>query len=75
MTDYPAIYRPNENVTLYRGDCLHILPTLADVDAVISDPPYGMGWDTNSLRFGGGQKSAHRSQTRRRERLGWRRDG
>ena len=55
MTDYPAIYRPNENVTLYRGDCLHILPTLADVDAVISDPPYGMGWDTNSLRFGGGK--------------------
>ena len=35
---------------LYRGDCLEILPTLEDnsVDAVITDPPYGIGtaeWD------------------------------
>ncbi|MFC6627318.1 hypothetical protein [Sphingomonas yabuuchiae] len=28
------------NATLYLGDCLHILPTLAPVDHVISDPPY-----------------------------------
>lgn len=27
--------------TLYRGDCREILPTLAPVDAVITDPPYG----------------------------------
>lgn len=31
------------DVTLYRGDCLEILPTLApgSVDAVVTDPPYG----------------------------------
>jgi site-specific DNA-methyltransferase (adenine-specific)/modification methylase len=29
--------------TLYLGDCGDILPTLAPVDAVISDPPYGIG--------------------------------
>jgi DNA modification methylase len=31
------------DVTLYRGDCLEILPTLADgsIDAVVTDPPYG----------------------------------
>lgn len=29
--------------TLYLGDCLEILPTLSDVDAVITDPPYSSG--------------------------------
>lgn len=33
------------NATLYLGDCLGILPTLPRVDAVITDPPYGMGRD------------------------------
>lgn len=33
----------HDNITLYNGDCLQILPTLADnsVDAVICDLPYG----------------------------------
>ena len=31
------------NATLYLGDCLDILPTLDKVDAVITDPPYGIG--------------------------------
>ena len=29
--------------TLYLGDCREILPTLGKVDAVITDPPYGIG--------------------------------
>jgi site-specific DNA-methyltransferase (adenine-specific) len=36
------------NAVLYRGDCLEILPTLPKVDAVITDPPYGVdfaAWD------------------------------
>lgn len=32
------------NATLYLGDCLEILPTLPKVDAVITDPPYGIAW-------------------------------
>jgi len=28
---------------LYQGDCLDVLPTLAGVDAVVTDPPYGLG--------------------------------
>tara|TARA_R110002110_G_C13240720_1_gene699065 strand:- start:156 stop:821 length:666 start_codon:yes stop_codon:yes gene_type:complete len=28
--------------TLYQGDCLEILPTLGKVDAVVTDPPYGI---------------------------------
>jgi site-specific DNA-methyltransferase (adenine-specific) len=29
--------------TLYLGDCRDILPTLPKVDAVVADPPYGIG--------------------------------
>ena len=28
--------------TLYLGDCLEIMPTLGKVDAVVTDPPYGV---------------------------------
>jgi DNA modification methylase len=28
---------------LYLGDCLEIMPTLGKVDAVVTDPPYGIG--------------------------------
>ena len=30
------------NATLYLGDCAEILPTLDKVDAVVTDPPYGI---------------------------------
>jgi DNA modification methylase len=43
-------------VTLYLGDCMKIAPTLDGVDAIITDPPYGMDWDTDSTRFSGGQR-------------------
>ncbi len=28
--------------TLYLGDCLEVMPTLGKVDAVVTDPPYGI---------------------------------
>lgn len=31
------------NATLYLGDCREILPTISRVDAVVMDPPYGIG--------------------------------
>jgi DNA modification methylase len=34
----------DERVTLYRGDCREILPTLGKVDAVVTDPPYGIDY-------------------------------
>jgi DNA modification methylase len=33
-----------EGVTLYLGDCREILSTLGKVDAVVTDPPYGVGF-------------------------------
>ena len=42
------------NATLYLGDCLEILPTLDKVDAVITDPPYGISLNTDNSRFSGG---------------------
>jgi DNA modification methylase len=31
------------DAVLYEGDCLEIMPTLGKVDAVVTDPPYGLG--------------------------------
>ena len=40
-------------VTLYCGDCRDILPTLGPVDAVVTDPPYGIGADSAMHKAGG----------------------
>jgi site-specific DNA-methyltransferase (adenine-specific) len=38
------------NATLYLGDCAEILPTLGQFDAVVTDPPYGIGISKNPVR-------------------------
>ena len=35
----------SDDIWLYCGDCLEIMPTLGKVDAVVTDPPYGIGED------------------------------
>ena len=48
---FMAAYKRKEvigDATLYLGDCLDILPTLEKVDAVITDPPYGIGFKYES---------------------------
>ena len=37
------------DATLYLGDCRDILPTLGKVDAVVTDPPYGIGMDGGKI--------------------------
>lgn len=32
----------NDKYSIYHGDCLEIMPTLGEVDAVVTDPPYKM---------------------------------
>jgi site-specific DNA-methyltransferase (adenine-specific)/modification methylase len=41
------------NATLMLGDCRDILPTLGKVDAVVTDPPYGIGAYSTG-KMGGG---------------------
>lgn len=41
------------NARLLLGDCMEILPTLGKVDAVITDPPYGIGAYKNGTMGGG----------------------
>ena len=40
------------NATLYLGDCRDLLPTLPKVDAVITDPPYGIGASSGVGKYG-----------------------
>jgi DNA modification methylase len=42
------------NATLYLGDCRDILPSLTKMDAVVTDPPYGIGLSNKD-------RSGHRS--------------
>lgn len=46
------------DATLYLGDCMDILPTLGKVDAVITDPPYGI--KANKQTLGKGKKEFDR---------------
>jgi site-specific DNA-methyltransferase (adenine-specific) len=39
------------DATLYLGDCRDILPTLGKVDAVVTDPPYGIGFAAQPTRY------------------------
>lgn len=46
------------NATLYLGDCREILPTLPKVDAVVTDPPYGIGADVGQMKRAGKRHGA-----------------
>ena len=39
------------DATLYLGDCREILPTLGKVDAVVTDPPYGIGFGAKHTKW------------------------
>ena len=59
------------DATLYLGDCRDVLPTLTSVDAVVTDPPYGIGMDKGS---GGGGYSGYDKKRKRKPRQyvgGW----
>lgn len=46
-----------DDVRLIQGDCLKALPEIGHVDAVVSDPPYGIAWSTNSKRYSDGHRA------------------
>ena len=49
---------------LHLADCRELLPTLGHVDAVITDPPYGISLNTNGTRFSGGDTASQRGAGR-----------
>jgi DNA modification methylase len=53
------------NCRLIQGDCLAVMPLLCKVDAVVTDPPYGIGEDGG--RFRGRRGGGHRVL----EKKGW----
>ncbi len=40
-----------DGVTVFLGDCREILPTLGKVDAVVTDPPYGIGFAAQPTKW------------------------
>ena len=48
-----APYYQDDAVTLYHGDCREIMPELKGIDAIVSDPPYGI-----EFSYGDRKKSA-----------------
>ena len=50
------------DATLYLGDCREILANLSPVDACVTDPPYGIGLDTDNTRFSGGNIASVRKR-------------
>lgn len=45
-------------VELYLADCLEVLPHLPKVDAVVTDPPYGLGEKMQGGTWGSARKYA-----------------
>lgn len=46
------------NATLFCGDCFDVLPKLNQIEAVVTDPPYGISASTQTL--GAGKKNFYR---------------
>lgn len=67
MSSWPEVILGGGQVRLINADCREVLPTLGKVDAVVSDPPYGMNWNTNSSRFSGGEPSSAAKRGRGRD--------
>jgi site-specific DNA-methyltransferase (adenine-specific) len=47
-------YYQQDGITIYHGDCREIAPNVK-ADVVVSDPPYGMDWNTDHTRFSVGR--------------------
>lgn len=44
-------YYEQDGIAIYHGDCREVLPALAPVDVVITDPPYGIGLVTKTSDY------------------------
>lgn len=56
----PYYHDPVAGITIYHGDCREILPHLAPVDLVLTDPPYGIG--AARMTLGNGKRRVYRGE-------------
>jgi DNA modification methylase len=61
----------SDGVRLILGDCREILPTLGKVDAVVTDPPYGIGWDRQAEKDTGRKPGVSAARKGTYEATGW----
>ena len=59
-------YYQDDFVTIYHADCREVLPTLEKVDLVLTDPPYGIGVQTDYAGSGRGKPSARSTHVGRK---------
>ena len=52
-------YYEHGGITIYHADCREVLPQLGQFDLLLTDPPYGI--NANKQTLGSGQKRFHRS--------------
>ena len=64
-------YYQDDNCTIYHGDCREILPQLEPVDLVLTDPPYGI--NANKQTLGKGKKDFYRGSNwdAQRQNIAW----
>jgi len=49
----PSVIEPfyqDESITIYNADCAQILPFLPTFDLLLTDPPYGVGYNTSATK-------------------------
>ena len=51
-------YYSDDACTIYHGDCREVAPVLGESFTLVTDPPYGMGWNTDTSRFSGGTSAS-----------------
>ena len=47
-------YYDHAGITIYHGDCREVMPQLPQVDAVVTDPPYGIAYRSGMTGHNGG---------------------
>lgn len=62
----PKPYYDEDGITIYHGDCRDILPHLPKVDLVLTDPPYGISYQSQKR---GAFACNNRTEDSRMERL------
>ena len=61
----PTWQTADGRIRLYLGDCLDVLPTLSGIDAVVTDPPYGIAY----VKGSGGSDGAYSGSKSGTERI------